>query len=451
MDMGKITKIAFIIFFLITCLGLNGHQAKVGTAPYPEKLLSSLNRHLAPISGCDPDLPDSELACLADLDQAQVVGLGEATHGTHEYFAMKHRIFRYLVQHHGFRIFAFECDYAESMFFDDYINGGEGDLESLMKEKMFFWTWRTREVLDLLEWMRQYNHNRPLEDRLHFIGIDSQNWVLHPERIRMLLNQYYPAFLREVDPNLQNLEAISIEKAYSNPKQFGRKVQTAVERIVERVDQQKEEILSRFSDHQYLKLLRLLRTMYQAGHVLEMNGKNDSYRDKYMAENVLWLRTMYGESVKVALWAHNGHVENLRENMTSRMGYFLKKDLGKRYKVISFVFSNGQFNALKRGGGPHTYDKKLKKNSLNHLFSCADAEQFILRMDHLPPADPLLKWLDSNRMVIYIGASFENNPYRNVFVKGLTDILVFFRKTTASDLIPWTFSAENQATVAPNR
>jgi alpha-amylase/alpha-mannosidase (GH57 family) len=72
-------------------------------------------------------------------------------------------------------------------------------------------------------------------------------------------------------------------------------------------------------------------------------------------------------------------------------------------------------------------------------------------MDHLPPADPLLKWLDSNRMVVYIGASFENSPYRNVYVKGLTDILVFFRKTTASDLIPWTFSAENQATVAPKR
>ncbi len=103
------------------------------------------------------------------------IALGEATHGTADFFIAKHRIFKYLVENHNFRVFAFEADFGESLFLNDAIQEGRvDDLRDLMKDKMRFWTWKTEEVLDLLEWMCTYNMDKPDEEKLQYIGIDCQ-------------------------------------------------------------------------------------------------------------------------------------------------------------------------------------------------------------------------------------------------------------------------------------
>ena len=88
-----------------------------------------------------------------------MLGLGEATHGTSEFFNMKDRIFRYFVEEHGFRAFGFEMDFGESLIFEEYVQGGEGDIEELMVKKMIFWIWRAEEVKQLLILMREYNQD----------------------------------------------------------------------------------------------------------------------------------------------------------------------------------------------------------------------------------------------------------------------------------------------------
>ena len=134
----------------------------------------SLNRIIHPLCNPPLELSDEDLEALAYMSDCKIVGLGEATHGTKEFFQLKHRIFKYLVENHGFRIFAFECDMGESYYVDNFVTRGEGDLDDIMKNKMHFWTWRTEEVKELLLWMREYNENKSDEDKIHFIGVDCQ-------------------------------------------------------------------------------------------------------------------------------------------------------------------------------------------------------------------------------------------------------------------------------------
>lgn len=104
---------------------------------------------------------DEDLRWLDPLADKNVVGLGEATHGTAEFFDAKHRIFRYLVENHGYKVFAFEADFGESIYLNEAVQqGNAAGIESLMKSKMHFWTWKTREVKELLEWMCTYNQGK---------------------------------------------------------------------------------------------------------------------------------------------------------------------------------------------------------------------------------------------------------------------------------------------------
>ncbi|NLT68586.1 MAG: erythromycin esterase family protein [Acidobacteria bacterium] len=97
----------------------------------------------------------------------RIVAMGEATHGTSEFFRMKHRLTEFLVVEMGFRHFGMELSSADGRLLDDYIQGKHAD-----PLQVLYWPWRTREVLDMLAWMRAYNAGGGPQERLTFHGID---------------------------------------------------------------------------------------------------------------------------------------------------------------------------------------------------------------------------------------------------------------------------------------
>jgi len=113
-----------------------------------------------------------DLAPFADMvGDARVVGLGEGTHGTREFFQMKHRLLEFLAKKKGFTIFAIEASTPEAYRLNDYVMGGEGDPRELIRG-MYFWTWSTEEMLSMVEWMREFNVSG--EGRLQYTGFDMQ-------------------------------------------------------------------------------------------------------------------------------------------------------------------------------------------------------------------------------------------------------------------------------------
>ncbi len=123
----------------------------------PSATTDWVRQHAARLATTDPSQPLDDLAPLtAMVGSAHVVGLGEDTHGTHEFFTLKHRMVKHLVTKMGFNLFAIEATSLEADDVNRYVLGGPGDPKALLS-RLYFWTWRTQEVLDLIEWMRAYN------------------------------------------------------------------------------------------------------------------------------------------------------------------------------------------------------------------------------------------------------------------------------------------------------
>ena len=105
------------------------------------------------------------------IGNARIVSLGEATHGSREFFQLKHRMLEFLATEMGFTIFSIEANMPESYRLNDYVLNGTGDPASLLKG-IYFWTWDTEEVLAMIRWMREFNASR--RGRVQFTGFDMQ-------------------------------------------------------------------------------------------------------------------------------------------------------------------------------------------------------------------------------------------------------------------------------------
>ena len=126
---------------------------------------------MEPFDGSHLSLPHDDLEFLRDLvGDARVVALGENTHGARDFFEMKARILRFLVEEMGFNTFAIEAAWAEARRLDHYVRTGEGD-SAMALSGLYFWTWATESVLEMIEWMRE--HNEAGGD-VGFHGVDMQ-------------------------------------------------------------------------------------------------------------------------------------------------------------------------------------------------------------------------------------------------------------------------------------
>lgn len=106
------------------------------------------------------------------IGDARIVALGEATHGSREFFQLKHRMLEFLATEKGFTIFSIEANMPEAYRLNDYVLNGNGDPATLIKG-MYFWTWSTEEVLDMVLWMREFNKSG--KGRVQFTGFDMQD------------------------------------------------------------------------------------------------------------------------------------------------------------------------------------------------------------------------------------------------------------------------------------
>ena len=105
------------------------------------------------------------------VGDARIVSLGEATHGSREFFQLKHRMVEFLATQMGFTIFSIEANMPEAYKLNDFVLNGNGDPAKLIKG-MYFWTWDTQEVLDMVLWMREFNKSG--KGRIEFTGFDMQ-------------------------------------------------------------------------------------------------------------------------------------------------------------------------------------------------------------------------------------------------------------------------------------
>jgi erythromycin esterase-like protein len=177
-------------------------RADIGTQqskPLPTNELAFVDwarQNAIPLKTVEAGHGFEDMAPLAKIvGNARIVELGEATHGTREFFQLKHRMIEYLATQKGFTIFSIEANMPEAYRLNDFVLNGVGDPKELLKG-MYFWTWDAAEVLDMILWMREFN--RSGKGRIEFTGFDMQTPTVSLEIVRDFVRKYDPAYVEKL-------------------------------------------------------------------------------------------------------------------------------------------------------------------------------------------------------------------------------------------------------------
>lgn len=394
-----------------------------------------------PIQGSDPNLPLDDLEPLrAMVGNARIVGLGEATHGTREFFQMKHRMLAFLVERMGFNIFAIEASLPNCLALNDYVLGGEGDPERLVA-RLEFWTWDTHEVLEMLRWIRAHNDRARPEDRVQFVGVDMQSRDVLVPMLSERLKDKLPDVAERLMSEFGNLPLDWGMSAPIPDEEAQARLRTA-RWILEEVQGMERKAPGASEAGILAKVLVQNISMCVA------SGRSAQFRvrDAAMAENAVHHLNECGPKARMVLWAHNGHVSAGEPEFwavyTPPMGRFLRERLGADYRPVGFFFQQGGFQAR----GQRTFALEAfqvgpaPSNALSAAFAKTSFPSFLLDLRVLPEKRGVRSWFLQKRPDWTLGALFDEEQPKVHLVESTApkdfDIAVFFRETTRARPLP---------------
>lgn len=324
-------------------------------APFSKEQLKWLDNHSSPLYSFDagPKGKPSSFKDLAPLKiaiaEARIIALGEATHGTSEFFRMKHRLLEFAVMELGVRIFAIEDNQLVVERVNRYVLGGQGTARSSMAG--MFSVWQTREVHNLIQWVRDYNEAHP-EDMVEFVGFDVQNLNQPIDSLFSFLKKQDPGLYTSVSKNLSDLKqngANSYTASDSSKQEwFNHALQT-----LDEFSKRKQQWLSKAENTkdtndiewgiQYANLVKQYAQNALLGHM-------SLYRDTAMAENITWILSRKKPRTKMLIWAHDYHISRgedpIKENNIYNgisMGSHLAKKYGSSYKAFGLSTYSGEY------------------------------------------------------------------------------------------------------------
>jgi erythromycin esterase len=289
------------------------------------------------------------------LKNVRVVGMGESTHGTSEFFRFKHRMFEFLVKEMGYSSFYLEASVSRCRYINDYVLYGKGSLDTATSIQGFV-TWRVEEFRDLIEWVRQYNSSVSGNDKVTFKGFDLQVNNLAWKGLGDFYRQVNPGFVHTLD---------SLKVSYDTAINWSNNMAKSAEG-----SQMLRSLYPLCKDIMSDLLLRQGQYEFAAGAELfnenlmniklivqEIESFKDGYndrRDYYMAQNIMQLLNEEKPGSKVMVWAHNMHIANVE----GAMGHYLHEFLKEEYYSFGFEFYSGSFQSrnLDTGNNSHSWD-----------------------------------------------------------------------------------------------
>jgi erythromycin esterase-like protein len=264
-----------------------------------------------------------------NLADAKIVLLGEASHGTSEFYRARAAITRNLIAYHGFNIVAVEADWPDANRIDRYVrHRGPGSYDEASFARFPTWMWRNREVDDFIGWLVQHNEELPMERRVEFRGLDV--YSLRSSIAEIL------SYLDRVDPQA----AVTARRRYgcltpwqSEPAWYGRAVLTGERDPCEDdVIAQLTDLLSRQIDYSAkdgedfadaAQNARVVRSAEQYYRIM-YQGSNESWnlRDRHMFETLEHLLGRRGPKARAVVWAHNSHIGDASATSMGWRGQF---------------------------------------------------------------------------------------------------------------------------------
>lgn len=278
---------------------------------------------------------DSDIQAVGHLiDDATVVGLGDGTHGTHEFYTVKLRLIDYLVRERNFDVITFEGPVPQWERLNEYVLGGAGEPRAILaeagSEPLNFVFWDAEEMVAVVEWMRAYNFRRGNRAPVQILGADVFGQVQAWKSV--------VTYLRTADP----LMAAEAEREYACVGENAMTITCLAEtsRVRDALAAARGRLIAATNENAFEIAMLAARVVAQ-----NQEFRLTARRDQNMAENVLWIRDNRSVTGRVIYWGHNGHTNNARMEFSSTRpaGQVLRETIGSGYYSIGTMTSSGSF------------------------------------------------------------------------------------------------------------
>ena len=327
---------------------------------------------------------------LERIGDARIVLLGEATHGTSEFYRMRDRLTRELISKKGFRFVAIEGDWPDAARVDHYVRHLEYPPSEWTAFARFpVWMWRNKEVSSFVDWLRNYNLGRKSGDRVAFHGLDLYSLY---DSIRAVLR-----YLDEVDPRTARVARERygcLTPWQSDPATYGHAALTGTYPTCERaVTSMLTDLLrkhQKYAEHdgeRFLDAVQNARLIANAEHYYRIMyyGSRASWnlRDTHMFGTLKTLLTFYGSNSRAVIWAHNSHVgDAAATEIFSRgelnLGHLCRVEFGKQSYSVGFGTNRGTVAAASSWDAPMEIKTVLPAISESYENICPQIGRTIL-------------------------------------------------------------------------
>ena len=309
----KIFLLAFLLTVSLMTISFGQHIEDKVYLPHADSISTSDFKKLQPY-----------------LNHKHLFLVGEANHGSHEFFKVKESFIKYLVEDFGLKDIVIEANFANCFRINEFITWQrEGNPEALAKS-IYVWPYRTEEFVDLISWMREFNTNKGPEEQVKLWGMDMQ--------------QAYPA-LKILDEELfqaTGKKNVSFPEFKDKMDEIKYSVDDSVlnilSQMVNNISTDRKPLLERCVE--IAKMQKKYFDLYQKG-----SESISRYRDSCMAENVRWIYAGLKENSKILVWAHNAHIQKVNQSSMrkSSIGPYISNWFGKQAYFIGFDFNKGTF------------------------------------------------------------------------------------------------------------
>ena len=412
---------------------------------------------------------------LIDLvGDARFVLIGEASHGTHDFYHERAQITERLIKEKGFTAVAVEADWPDAYRVNRFVRGMSGDvyaIEALEDFRRFpTWMWRNTDVVEFIEWLRAYNDELPpTATKSGFYGLDLYSLRASMEAVL--------SYLEKVDPDTAKQARIRygcFDHFGEDTQVYGFVTGTGIAKSCE------EEVISQlvelrrrameyaqrdgrvaedefFYAEQNARLVKNAEAYYRSMFLEKVSSWN--LRDRHMAETldalVAHLDQQSGKA-KVVVWAHNSHVGDARATEMGQrgelnIGQLTRERYGRAAVLVGFTTNHGTVTAASDWGAPaeRKFVRQALTGSYEALFHAARIDRFLLTWREL---DILAAGLCSPRLeraigVIYRPETERLSHYFNARLGEQFDAVIHFDETRAVE--PLERTAEWEAGEVP--
>jgi erythromycin esterase-like protein len=344
--------------------------------------------------------------CIGD---SRIVMLGEATHGTHEYYQWRTFITRKLIEDKGFHFIAVEGDWPDCYRLNRFVKGYDADNKSAFHVLHAFdrwptWMWANWEIMAMADWLQQHNRVLPANKKAGFYGLDVYSLWESMDSIMQYLKKTDPAALRIAENAFHCFEPYRKDerRSYAQstllvPEACQQEVVQLLKEIQHRLPLYNTDHENVFSAEQNAYITVNAEKYYRT---MVMGGPHSwNVRDRHMSDTLERLLNFHGKNSKAIVWAHNTHVGDARATDMADEGMFNIGELARIHHhdkgvvLVGFGSYKGTVTAGRNWGAPMQtmVMPYAMEGSWEYLLHKAGNENKLLLMDDFAHNDMMME------------------------------------------------------------